>query len=248
MITRFFLNHLQAMLNSLGQMSRTPFTSLMICLIIGITLSLPTALFVLLKNMEGLTRGLQQTTQITLYLKKDASSKEANSLVKKLENHSLIQSVQSISPEQGLQELQQHAGLTELNNTLHELQNNPLPWALVIVPRTLDKLDTLTEELKKLPLVDSVQIDRLWVQRLVSLLNLAKQTAYALALFLGAAVIIIINHTIRTATQQNQKEIKIIQLLGGTHAFIRRPFVYTGMLYGLLGGIIAWHLVGTIMT
>lgn len=243
MLMHYFLRHLQAMLNSLGQLSRAPFTTLMICLIVGVTLALPTALFVLVKNLEGLMNNLQQTTQITLYLKINTSEKEAQALVKELNAHAAVRSIKLISPEQGLQEFQQRAGIREVSATLAELKENPLPWTLVISPDNQEDLKAFSQELEKLPQVDSVQLDLLWVQRLNSLLKLAKLTATVLSIFLGWAVFIIIHHSIRSATQQNEKEIKIIQLMGGTNAFIRRPFVYAGMLYGLLGGIMAWLLV-----
>lgn len=243
-LTSYTTRHLQAALNSIGQLSRAPFTSLVTCLVIGIALALPMALFVLLKNMETLSHNFQQSTQMTLYLKQDVKESQADSLVSNLKKNPEILSVTAISPQKGLQELQQQAGI---DNVLSDLQNNPIPWAIVIVPaksfQSSDKLADLSQALKQNPEVDSVQMDALWVERLFTLMTLAHRGIYALTLFLGIGVMLIVNNCIRSAIQNNKKEIDVIKLIGGTHSFIRRPFLYAGMIYGLLGGIIAWQLV-----
>ncbi|MHB1949330.1 MAG: permease-like cell division protein FtsX [Gammaproteobacteria bacterium] len=239
-LSNYFIRHCQAAVNSLGQLSRAPLASIMTCFVIGITLALPTALFVALKNFGNIGGNLQQTMQVTAYLKSQSKEKEVIELGQTLEANPKVASVKIISPEQGLKELQQQIGFT---GSLEELPDNPLPWAIVIVPKLAKHLETLSQTLQDLPLVDSVQSDKAWVKRLASLMSLAERAVYALTIFLGIAVFLIINNAIRGATQQNQKEIEIIKLIGGTYSFIRRPFLYAGMLYGLLGGIIAWQLV-----
>lgn len=243
-LTNYFLRHCQAAVNSLGQFSRVPLASFMTCLIIGITLALPTALFVALKNFSNVGAHLQQTMQVLAYLKPNVTESDVATLVKTLQAKHDVETINTISPDQGLKELQQQAGF---QGGLVSLTNNPLPWTLVILPRSANQLDELAQTVQRLPQVDSVQLDKLWVQRLSSIMTLATRFTYALTLFLGIAVFLIINNAIRAATQQNQKEIKLIKLIGGTHAFIRRPFLYAGMIYGLLGGIIAWQLVDILL-
>lgn len=241
-ITTYLLRHLQAALNSIGKLSRSPTATLATCLVIGIALALPTALFITLKNAEGIQGSFQQTMQLTLYLKKQTSEHQALQLERELALNKNIKQVHAISPDAGLKELQQQAGFDDL---LNNLQSNPLPWAIVVLPNTETpaSLELLSQELKLLPEVETVQLDILWAKRLTTLLLVAHRITYALAVFLGIAVLLIVNNTIRSTTQSHQKEIEIIRLIGGTPAFIRRPFLYTGMIYGLLGGIIAWLLV-----
>ena len=243
-ITDYFLRHTQIGLGSLGQLSRSPLASIMTCLVIGITLALPTALFVVLKNADNISQHFQQSMQLTLYLKKEATETTARVLAKKLKDEIDVGDVQTISPTQGLKELQQQEGFQDL---IEELPANPLPWAIVVFPKAKynapNELETLTQELKKIREVDSLQMDMTWVKRLETLVELAHRAVYALTIFLCFAVFLIINGAIRSATQQNQKEIEIIKLIGGTYSFIRRPFLYAGIIYGLLGGIIAWQLV-----
>jgi cell division transport system permease protein len=240
----YFTLHFQAMINSLGQLSKTPLASIMTCLVIGIALAFPAALFVALKNFETVGNTLQQTLQITLYLKSGIKESSVDTLAKDLQGNPNIAAIKTISPDEGLTELQQQAGF---QGAMTELPHNPLPWTLIVLPKSVDQLDPLTQRLGQLPQVELLQVDKIWAKRLLMLTSLIQRFIYALAVFLGIAVFLIINSTIHFATQQNQKEIEIIKLIGGTPAFIRRPFLYAGMLYGLLGGIIAWQLVDMLL-
>lgn len=244
----YFTRHMQSGVYSLGKLSRAPWASLMTCLIIGIALALPSVLFVALKNTELMNGSLKKTVEMTVYLKQEITAAEVNALLIKLKNQAAIKHVRAISPSDGLKELQQQAGF---DSGLEKLQNNPLPWALVIQPdndmNTPAQFETLRLRLQKLPEVDTIQLDILWVKRLASFMMLAHRILYALAIFLSIAVLLIVNNTIRAATEQHQKEIEIIKLIGGTYTFIRRPFLYVGMMYGLFGGMIAWLLVLVLM-
>jgi cell division transport system permease protein len=240
----YLMRHCQAAINSIGQISRAPVSALMTCTVIGIALALPMGMFVLLKNVEVLSQQFRQSTQMTVYIKPEVTASQVTDYVRVLQQNPDIINVISISPSQALQELEQQSGA---GNLLADLQANPLPWSLIVTPAnaiaTPHALSTLSHGLQASPLVDSVQLDEVWVERLFSLITIAHRAIYALALFLGIGVLLIVNNCIRSATQANKKEIDVIKLIGGTHAFIRRPFLYTGLVYGLLGGIIAWQLV-----
>jgi cell division transport system permease protein len=244
----YLLRHLQAATNSIGQISRTPLSALMTCVVIGIALALPAALFVLLKNGEVLSQQFKSTTEITLYLKPTTTAAQVSALTTALKNNPDISQATPISPSAGLKELQQQVGQ---ENLTANLQTNPLPWAITVVPaatfQTPEALAELSHALKQSPEVDSVQMDVLWVQRLFSFMSLAQRILYALAVFLGIGVLLIVNNCIRSVTLVNKKEIDVIKLIGGTHAFIRRPFLYVGVVYGLLGGIVAWQLVDLLL-
>ncbi|MES2218179.1 MAG: permease-like cell division protein FtsX [Pseudomonadota bacterium] len=248
LLSNYLVRHTQAALNSVGQLSRSPFNTVMTCVVIGIALALPLALFVLLKNVEVLSHNFQQSNQLTLYLKPEVNEAQTNDLLKILKKNPAINQVTAISPDQGLKELQEQAGIA---NPLSDLSGNPLPWAIVVLPATTlhtpAALTTLGNNLKQNPEVDAVQLDVVWAQRLYALVALAHRFVYALSIFLGLGVLLIVNNCIRSATQHNKKEIDVIKLIGGTHAFIRRPFLYTGMIYGLLGGIIAWQSVDLLL-
>ncbi len=247
-VRQYWLQHRQARRNGLGQLSRTPFSTLITCLVIGIALALPTTLFVLLKNIEILGHNYRDSTQLTVFLKPNTTENEALALVQTLKTTSAIREVHAISPAQGLKELQQQSGIDEV---MTDLTNNPLPWTVVIQPiasyRSPADLTKLGEILKQYPAIQSIQLDMMWAQRLAAFMMLAHRFIYALSSFLAIGVLLIIYHCIRSVTQYNKKDISVIQFIGGTDAFIRRPFLYAGMIYGLLGGIIAWQLVDLLL-
>jgi cell division transport system permease protein len=236
--------HWEAILQGLAQLSRAPLATLLTCTLIGISLALPMALFVLLKNVEALSKNYQQNTQITLYLKTSTSDNEARTLLETLKHHPGISAAEAISPAEGLQELRNAAGLT---GNMTELGTNPLPWAIVVLPtasyHTPKELTKLSQLLKQNPEVQSAQLDSQWAERLTAILKLAHRCVYTLATLLAIGVLLIIHQCIGTATLCNRKEIRASSALGGTHPLTRWPFLYAGMIYGLLGSILAWQLV-----
>ncbi len=238
----YLQRHLQACLHSIGQMSRAPLTTILISLVIAIALAIPSGLYVLLHNLQQFTAKLGDSSQISLYLKKETSSVAAEQLVKKLKDDPTIQQANFISPEQGLNELRQ---VPEFGEALSLIDKNPLPAVIVISPKldnqTTDKsITTLIDELKALPQVQNVQMDMMWVKRLNAIIDVSKRLIYTLTCLLGIGVFLIIGNTIYLATQRHRKEIEVYKLVGANNAFVRRPFLYSGALYGLAGGLLAW--------
>jgi cell division transport system permease protein len=91
--------------------------------------------------------------------------------------------------------------------------------------------------------VDQVQVDLGWLQRLNAMTNILARAVWALSLLLGAAVILVIGNTVRLAIENRRDEILVAKLVGGTDAFVRRPFLYAGAWFGLGGGVVAWVLI-----
>ena len=154
-----------------------------------------------------------------------------------------IASVVYISPEEGLKQFAQTDALREAIATLDK---NPLPGVMVITPidnQTPDQLNTLFTNLKEIPLVDIGQLDLTWLRRLYDIIIIGKRLAYLLSIIFGLGVTLIIGNTIRLIMQSKRDEINVMKLVGATKSFIRRPLLYRGTLYGILGGIISWkHL------
>jgi len=240
-LTAYGIRHAQAVLFSLGQISRAPFTTLMIFIVMGIALALPAGLFVVLKNASLLNQSWQGQSPIVLYLKLPAIDSESLALLNQIQARPEVEKVDYVSPEQGLADFEKQSGFTD---TMGALRQNPLPAVLVVTPKVSYQspaaVETLLNSLKTLPQVDSAKLDLGWVQRLDGLLKLAVTLAYGLTALLACGVVLITGSTIHLALQSHQNEIGVYQLLGATDGFIRRPFLYRGALYGLAGGIVAW--------
>ena len=243
-IASYFIRHAQVFFYSLGQLSRAPVSTLMTCMVIGIALALPTGLHTLLKNAQQLSGSWESTAQISVFLKKETPVSQAQKLKLDIQRWANVISVHYISREQALKEFQQLSGF---GNALEALSSNPLPSVLIVKPDLTDDGEQATQELinkvRKLPQTDKAQLDMQWVRRLYAIMNIIERGVQILAALLALAVLLVVGNTIRLAIQNRHKEIVVIKLIGGTDAFIRRPFLYTGFWYGLFGGIIAWLLV-----
>jgi cell division transport system permease protein len=238
----WLLRHVQVMIGALGQLTRTPLATLLTLTVIGITLALPAALVVAIDNAQRLSRGLDRGGQISLYLDRQQTDAAAQKLAGQIRAMPEVADVGYLSRAAALAEFRKYSGF---GKALDTLDGNPLPAVLVVRPQPLASgdLETLRTRLARLPGVELAQLDLAWVQRLMAILALAERVIGLLAVLLAAAVLLIIGNTIRLAVLNRQAEIEIIQLVGGTPAFIRRPFLYAGLWQGLLGGIAAWLLV-----
>lgn len=238
----YLLRHAQVLLAALGQLARAPLATTLTLAAIGITLALPSGLYVMLNNLERLSAGWERSAQISLFLKRDVSEAGARKLAQQVRALPTVSGVDFISREAAFAEFKRDSGFGAALNTL---DSNPLPAVLIVRPAASDPIavETLVTSLARLPGVDLAQLDIEWLRRLASLLQLAERGVLLLAVFLSLAVLLIIGNTIRLVVVTRQTEIEIVQLVGGTPAFIRRPFLYTGLLQGLFGGLLAWLLV-----
>lgn len=244
----YFANHLHAVISSCGRLTRTPLATLMTLIVIGVALALPTGLFVLLQNIKTVSQGLNDSSQISLYLKMDVPANQIQNLMQRLRQQPDITAVKYISPQQGLAEFKLQ---TDFQNALSQLKENPLPPVVLVQPDSAfaspAPLNQLLQNLKKLPEVDVAQFDMQWIKRLYAIIDLSKRIVYAIGTLLGLGVLFIIGNTIHLTLQKYRREIEVFKLVGATDTFIRRPFLYTGMLYGLLGSLVAWFLVSILL-
>lgn len=243
--TRWILSHIRAFRFALSELVRAPMTNFITVCVIGVAIALPLGFFVLLQNLQTVNRVWHASTPtISLYLKSDATPSQIDVLMQSLQHNKQIQKVSYISPNEGLKSFEKN---TPFNNIAALFQKNPIPGLIIVSPATNnnnpDAINAVFLALKSLPLVDIAQLDMDWVTRLYDIVAIGKNMTQALSLLFGFGVIMIIGHTLRASLSHHIKEIQIMRLIGATHRFIRRPLLYRGMLYGLLGSIFAWLLI-----
>ncbi len=234
--------HLLVLLATLRRLRLTPGASLLNMIIIGIALSLPVGAYVLLKSVQQLASTVTDTPQISAFLDAGKSSSELSTLKNKLENNERIAKVEFISRDAALQQLQKSTGVADM---VGDLPKNPLPDAFIIYPQTTDAdaMEALYQELQSWQQFDQVQLDSAWIKKLDALLNLGRLATGILATTLSLALIAITFNTIRLQILTRRDEIEVTKLIGASDGFIRRPFLYFGLLQGLTGGLVAWLLV-----
>lgn len=233
--------HLQTLIGSLGRLSQQPFATLLTVMVMGIALALPACLDVLVKNAQSASGSWDRALDVSVYLKQSVDAAAAARLADTLKRRSDIKAVRLIKADEALKEFRAHSGFGE---ALAALNDNPLPATLVITPAvntaSPEALRALSEELGKLDEVDLVQLDTDWVQRYLAMLDTLRRLVSMVAVLLGLGVVVIVGNTIRLDIQNRRDEIEVTKLVGGSDAFVRRPFLYCGLWYGLGGGLLAW--------
>ena len=241
-ISAYLLHHLKSLLFSLDKIYQAPTTTIMTVAVIGITLSLPGGFYLFLKNIDAIAGDFRSSSQIGLYLDLDISEKKARALEKQIAKMENVTSTRFISRESSLEEFRQNSGF---GKSIDTLSSNPLPHTIIVEP---DEADTFTirnllNSLQAMPEVEIANLDTEWLERLYTIIEIAKRSVIIITILFAFAVLLIIGNTIRLDIQNRYQEIIVTKLIGATDAFIRRPFLYGGVWYGLLGGIISWLIV-----
>ena len=240
----YIQRHLYALFASLGQIWRSPFSTLLTTLTMAVTLALPAGLVLMVKSADDLTAHWQGAPQASLYLKPGSSQRAIDELLVQLEEQKAVNVASQIPPEEGMQSL---AKSLEMQGMMALLGENPLPHVIVVevapTHHSPEKLEPLLAELGELPAVDVVQLDLEWLKKLDAMLAAVERGVWVIAAFLGVAVLLTIGNSIRLSIRNKWEEIEVMKLVGAKDAFIRRPFLYGGFWLGLLSGALALVLL-----
>jgi cell division transport system permease protein len=236
-------HHRLSAADSLQRVLDNPGSSLLTWLVIGIALALPTGLNVALDNVSQASTSWDSPAQISLFLQDEVSGDRAKQLEGELSARKDVGETRFISREEALDEFRNLSGFADV---LASLDENPLPDLILVTPAvTLDgpAVSALRAELQGNSEVAEAVLDMEWLQRLNSLMELSRRLVLAVGGMLVIGVLLILGNTIRLAIESRRDEIIIIKLVGGSNGFVRRPFLYTGLWYGVGGGALAALLV-----
>ncbi len=242
-LTIWISSHFKMAGRSLVRLLQQPFASFMIVLVIAVTLALPAALNLIVKNAAAVSGSWDNALDFSVFLRRGTSAADAEVLAGLIDQRADVQDVQVITAEEALSEFKLQSGF---GDAMDQLSQNPLPHTLVVRPsgaNTSESLRLLREELANLPETDLVQVDTEWVQRFHAILDIVREAILIGSILFGTAIIVIIGNTIRLDIQNRREEIEVTKLIGASNAFVRRPFIWTGFWYGLLGGLLAIGLV-----
>jgi cell division transport system permease protein len=243
-VKRLLARHLQNALAALGQLSRQPVATTLTVAVIGIALALPAGLQIAVRHVQALAGNWQDIRDFSVYLKPGTGLETARTLAAALAEEEGVADARLIPADEALAEFDEDPAFGEV---LAVLEKNPLPHTVVVRPAESAMPDTLASLEKRLaarPEVDLVQLDTQWLARLAAILDVVRRAVWLAAVLLVSAVIVIVGNTIRLDIQGRRQEIEVSKLLGATDAFVRRPFLYVGVWYGMLGGGVALGLLG----
>ncbi len=235
-------HHQRVCRSTLVELLENPLTSLMTWLVIGIALGLPLILYVVLQNVSSVSGDWGGKPRVTLYLTQEVTLEVGQAFAREIEQRVDIDETVFVSSTSALQEFQRRSGFGDVLSTL---DRNPLPHVIEVVPANSDpiELGKLVAAWEANLLVGNVSVDLEWLERLFALLVFAERLVTALAAVLGLGAMLVMGNTIRLAIENRRQEIEVVKLVGGTDAFVRRPFLYLGFWYGLGGAVIAFFLL-----
>ena len=240
----YFSRHAQVLVGSFGRIVKQPFASLMTMGVIAVALALPLFLSLLLQNARNATGNWNEAYDLSVYMDKKAGAARVQSLAKQLRQRGDVAAVRIISAEQALVEFRRDSGF---GTALDVLADNPLPDTLVVTPTlgssTPQGTETLKSAIAGMGEVQTVQIDTEWVKRLHAMIDLLRRVVLLTGALLGAGIVLIVSNTIRLDILNRRAEIEVMKLVGASDGFTRRPFLYSGIWYGLGGGLLALMLV-----
>jgi cell division transport system permease protein len=240
--------HVQTLVGSLGRLWGQPFATLLTILVIGIAIALPACLHVLVQNVRAASGGWGNALDISVYMKTDATLEQAKQARKRISQRRDVAEVTLVEADAALEEFRRSSGFGE---ALDALDENPLPHALVVRPageyRDPAQVAGLTADLRKLEGVDLVQLDTAWVSRFNAILDVVRRVVLLAAGLFALGILVIVGNTIRLDIENRRDEIEVTKLVGGSDGFVRRPFLYNGVWYGLGGGLVAWLTVTVVI-
>ena len=243
LVTTWLGRHGRTASASFSRLVHQPFASLMIILVIAVTLAIPAALNLAIKNFTAISSGWDDALDFSVFLDTGVSESEAEALARLISQRADVDDVRLISAEEALAEFKEQSGF---GSALDHLPDNPLPHTLVVRPspaNTPQSMTLLREELDGLPETELVQVDTEWVQRFHAILEIVQRAIMIGAGLLGAAIVVVIGNTIRLEIQNRRDEIEVTKLIGAGNAFVRRPFLWSGFWFGLFGSVLALGLV-----
>ena len=243
-ISTWLARHAQALLGSLGHLSRNPLATMLTVSVIALALTLPLGLNVFVDNARAATGNFSSAVDMSVYLRSGISAEKAEQLARSARGRAGVGEVSVVRSDQALEEFRKYSGF---GAAIEALQSNPLPNVLVVHPdaghSSPAHLETLKRYFAAWPEVELVQMDTEWVQRFSAILDVLRTVLLTAAIVLSLGVVAVIGNTIRLEILNRRAEIEVTKLVGGSNAFVRRPFLYTSVLYGVVGALLAWGII-----
>ena len=246
----YFTLHFEAAKNVVRQLFKQPLATLLILVMLAIAMSLPLALYLGVQSSQAVLGKLNESPQITLYMEQNADDADSAVVKELLAADKRIEKSEFIGKAQGLSELQTSMGEQDI---VSMLDSNPLPDAFVVSPKpggTPSEMQALRQDLAKLPMVESAQLDTEWMQTLYQIDDFVQKVLAFLSVTLSVAFVLVAHNTIRLQILSRKEEIEITKLLGAPSSFIRRPFLYQAVWQSLLAAglslaLCAWLIHAT---
>lgn len=233
---------LYSLFSSLGALVGHPLGTIMTVLVLGISMALPLGLFVAVKNLHGLDLHRESWGTISIFMEMGVEESAVTDMAGRM-TIEFGADVDTVSPGRGLAEFAESSGFGQV---VEALDDNPLPWVLHVTPAAARQDDSLQLAAGEIAAwaegqsgVEFVQVDHKWLQRLAGLLALGDALVLVIGATLSLAVMVVVSNTIRLDVANRAGEIQVLNMVGAPDSFVRQPFLYSGLWYGIMGGCLA---------
>ena len=238
-IAAFFRDHAGVIRDSFRYTSHRFGTSLLVWLLIGTAMSAPAGLYLIQRNIEVISRQWDSLNSFSVYFKVGASAGDVEALAQQMRNQIEIKAVTTVTPEEALDEFSSH---TEIVDAMTLLHSNPLPASARVTVAddvSVARLSELASQFEAVDAVEEIVVERSWLGRLKAIDELIVRLGWVLGILFGTGAILITAASVRLALEMRVEEIKVLKLVGATNAYIKRPFLYFGVIYGFGGSLVA---------
>jgi cell division transport system permease protein len=228
---------------------RNGFVSLSAILIMSITLFVIAGLLIFGAAMRSVLSEMTSKVDVTVYFTTAATDAQVQGLQQSLTTLPEVSSIVYVSRDQALQEFQSRHQNDQLTmQALEELGDNPLGASLEIKAKDPTQYESIAKYLASQqqnnqevgPAIDKINFfqNKTAIDKLTAIIDSSRRIGIALALFFGAATILIAFNTIRLAIYTARDEIGVMNLVGASHWYVRGPFMIAGVLYGVASALI----------
>jgi len=239
--------HFRSLILAITKIARNPFDHLLNILTISAIIAALCAVLLITKSSRGLEQNNMIFPQIIIYLNPSVKPADISNLENLINQHNikLVKNYQFISKAEGLQQLSQDDKLKQIASDVISGDANPLPDVLIVNTNTanLKHLQELTSRIQSMPLVDEVQMDDNYANKVSDLMGFIGQVSMLLQITFAAILIIVIYNIIRLQMLLRQDEILVSRLIGASDSFIMRPLTYYAILQVLISAGLAFFMV-----
>ncbi len=230
-----------ALRDTIAAFRRAPLLVGLSATLIGLSLFLIGLFGIAAHNIRSVLDRVESRVEVVAYLRDDAQPAAVEAAMAELRGDPSIRDVRYVSREEALRRAQEE--LPEFQGVFAGIEDNPLPASIEIAlhPNRQDAAEvrSIAERARALPFVEDVDFGDDWLDKVYLLRRVAAASTLVLGAAFAAVAAVIIGAAIRLAIFARRDEISIMQLVGATDWYIRRPFLVEGLITGFLGGLLA---------
>lgn len=217
--------------------------------ILILSLYVISAFFVVTLTVDNILKDIQDRVNISIYFKSDVSEETIMDVKKNLEGYNEVKAVNYISKEQALADFKKdNANEPVIIQSLDEIGGNPLLASLVVMANDPNQYQLISDYVSKAYFNDNVSRvnygkNKEIIDKLNSIIATIRRIGIGLGFFFGVVSLLITFNAIRITIYTHRQEVEIMRLVGASNMFIRLPFIFEGVIYGIIASVVSMFIL-----